>query len=218
MTALWTLLAGLLLAGGAWRWSASGIDGASRVALVAVLGVIAATFNVIVPVPSIEATTTVVLCAALVLGARTAIATGLVAVIGSSVAGGIGTWTIWQVVAVAVIAVIGAVTGRALDANGDWYAARRITLLGLVAVVSTLAWDVIVTVGGIASYATQPGSTAMQQVIAALLFGAAFTVVHVVFSTAFTVVGGPPLLHTLSRAKPRLDGGRIDAGSRHQLA
>jgi energy-coupling factor transport system substrate-specific component len=217
MIALLTLLSGLLLAVGAWRWSASGIDGASRVALVAVLGVMAAAFNLVVPVPSVEATTTVVLCTALMLGARTGAAAGLVAVVGSSIAGGVGAWTLWQVVAVALVALVGAAVGRVAGRDRDWFTSARRTILGIAAAVSTLTWDVVTTAGGAASYATQPGLTPLEQVMSALLLGLAFTLVHVVFTTAFTVVGGPPLLHALERARPRLGGGEI-VPSGHQLA
>lgn len=209
MTAVLTLLAGVLVALGAWRWAATGIDGAARVALVCVLGTTAASFNVVVPIPSIEATTTVVLCAALVLGARTGVATGLVAVVASSVAGGVGAWTVWQVVAVTVVALLGAGAGRLAPADGDWSSRRRSGMLLLLAVVATLSWDVIVTAGGIASYATQPGLTPVEQLVAALLLGAAFTAVHVACSAALTMFGGPPLLHALERARPRLGGGTI---------
>lgn len=209
MTALLTLAAGLALALGAWRWAASGIDGAARVALVCVLGTTAASFNVIVPIPSIEATTTIVLCTALVLGARTGIAAGLVAVVGSSVAGGVGAWTAWQVVAVTFVALLGAVAGRALPPGGDWSSRGRAGALAILAVVATLAWDVVVTAGGAASYATQPGLDPVEQVLAALLLGAAFTLVHVACTTALTVAGGPPLLHALERARPRLAGGIV---------
>lgn len=209
MTALWTLLAGLVLAAGAWRWSTRSVDGSARIAIVAVLGVTAAAFNLVVPVPSIEATTTIVLCATVALGMRTGIATGLVAVVASSVTGGVGVWTIWQVVAVAAVATIGALLGRAAGPDADWFSPRRAALLAIAAMAATVAWDVVTTAGSVASFAIQTELTPMQQVASALLLGAMFTVTHVVFTTAFTVVGGPPLLHALARARPRLAGGTV---------
>lgn len=215
MTAVWTLLSGIALATIAWRWSIRGVGGASRIALVAVLGATAAAFNVVVPIPSIEATTTVVLCTAIVLGVRMGAAVGLVAVVGSSLAGGVGAWTAWQVVAVTVVAAVGALAGRAVAARDvDWFTPAPRIALAIAAAVATLAWDVVVTAGGVASYATQPGLTPLEQVVSALLLGAAFTLVHVVFSTAFTVVGGPSLLHALERSRPRLDGGTITPAHR----
>ncbi len=208
MTALLTLLAGLLLAAAGWRIGASALERAGQVALVAVLGVTAATFNVIVPIPSIEATTTVVLCTAAVLGVRMGIGVGLVAVVASSVAGGIGSWTIWQVVAVTLVAVIGAAL---LHRRGDvdWYSRPSRTSIALAAVVATLCWDVVVTAGSAGSYATQAGLSWSEQVVSALLVGVAFTLVHVAFTTLFTLEGGPPLLHALQRARPRLAGGVV---------
>ena len=209
MTALWTLLAGLVVAAGAWRWSTRSSDGSARVAIVAVLGVTAAAFNVVVPVPSIEATTTVVLCAAIALGMRTGIAAGLVAVVGSSVTGGVGVWTIWQVVAVVAVAGIGVALGRTRRRDVDWFDRRQAPALATAAMLATISWDVITTAGSAASFAAVPGLSPMQQVVSALLVGAMFTLTHVVFTTLFTVLGGPPLLHTLTRARPRLAGGIV---------
>ena len=211
MTAIWTLLAGFALAGAAWQWSTRSIDGSARVAIVAVLGVTAAAFNIVVPIPSVEATTTIVLCASISLGARTGIAAGLVAIVASSVTGGVGVWTIWQVVAVAVVGIVGVVAGRIAGRDADWFTRRAAIVLVIASVVATIAWDVVTTAGSAASYATQAGLTPMQQVVSALLIGVMFTVTHVLFTTAFTVIGGPPLLHALGRARPRLAGGVVAA-------
>ncbi|MCW2920704.1 MAG: hypothetical protein JWL76_578 [Thermoleophilia bacterium] len=210
MTALWTLLTGFVLAAGAWQWSTRSIDGSARVAIVAVLGVTAAAFNIVVPIPSVEATTTIVLCASIALGARTGIAAGLVAIVASSVTGGVGVWTIWQVVAVAVVGIVGAVAARFAVRELDWFTQRSAIVLVIASVVATSAYDVITTVGSLASYAPQ-GGTLTQRIVGALLIGAMFTVTHVVFTTMFTVVGGPPLLHALGRARPRLAGGVVTA-------
>ncbi len=209
MIALWTLLAGFALAAAAWLWSTRSIDGSARVAIVAVLGVTAAAFNIVVPIPSVEATTTIVLCASIALGARTGIAAGLVAIVASSVTGGVGVWTIWQVVAVAVVGSVGVLAGRVAGRDTDWFTRRAAIVLVAASVVATIAWDVVTTAGSAASYATQAGLTPMQQVVSALLIGVMFTVTHVIFTTAFTVIGGPPLLHALGRARPRLAGGVV---------
>jgi uncharacterized membrane protein len=197
VSAVLVLIAGALLAVAGWR-----------VAIVAVLGVTAASFNVIVPIPSVEATTTVVLCAAIALGARTGAAAGLVAVVASSVAGGVGIWTMWQVVAVLAVALIAGAVGIA-GRRVDWFSPRGVALLAAGAFVATLAWDVIVTTGGVLSFAPAPGATVADQLAAALLLGATFTATHVVFTAAFTCIGGPPLLHALVRARHRLDGGTV---------
>lgn len=210
MSALFVLLAGILLAIAGWSWSTRSVDGSTRVAIVAVLGVTAAAFNVIVPVPSIEATTTVVLCTALALGARTGAAAGLVAVVASSVAGGIGAWTVWQVVAIVAIALVGAALA-VVARRVDWFSARGIVLLAVGSFVATVTYDVLVTAGGVATYAPAPGATIFAQVMSAMLIGAMFTVTHVAFTTAFTCLGGPPLLHALGRARHRLDGGTVVA-------
>lgn len=85
-------------------------------------------------------------------------------------------------------------------------------MLGLVAGVCTMSWDVITTVGGVLSAPAVLG-TAEATLASALLLGSMFTLVHVACSTTLTVVGGPPLLHALERARDRLDGGQIVTSS-----
>lgn len=205
MIALLTIALGLALAVGAWRWSARGADDATRVAIVAVLGVAAATFNVVVPVASVEATTTAVLCSALVLGARTGIAVALVALVASSVAGGIGAWTPWQFVALVGVALVGRIAAVLLGPDRDWYAPSVVATLAGAAAVSTIGYDVVVTASSLLSYGASGGGTFLESLASAMLTGLAFTLTHAAFTTAFTVVGAPPLLHALSRARARLD-------------
>ncbi|MCW2928027.1 MAG: hypothetical protein JWM86_1995, partial [Thermoleophilia bacterium] len=150
---------------------------------------------------------TIVLCTTNALGARTGVATGIVAIVASSVTGGVGVWTIWMSVAVLAIAAIGAVVGRT-SRTDDWFSRAAVIRLGIAALLATIAWDLITTIGGLASYAA-PGLTFAQALLAAMLTGIMFTFTHVVWVIALTTVGGPPLLHALARARPRLDGGLI---------
>lgn len=210
MNAVLVLVAGIALAACAWSWSMRSLDGAARMAIVAVLGVTAAAFNVVVPVWSIEATTTVVLCTALVLGVRTGIAVGLVAMVASSVTGGIGVWTLWQSVAVVVVACMGAALARTAS-HADWFRQPRLGLLAISAAVAAIAWDVVTTGGFVLTLA--PAGTSLGS---ALLLGLSFTIVHACFCAALTAVGGPPLIHALARARPRLEGGTVVPGRSHQ--
>jgi energy-coupling factor transport system substrate-specific component len=211
VNAVLTLLAGTLVASLAGWWSMRSVEGSARVAIVAVLGVTAAAFNVVVPIPSVEATTTIVLCTALALGARTGTAAGLVAVIASSVTGGVGTWTIWQLAAVALIALVGSALGRT-GPWADWFAPARMLGLAAAGAIAAAISDLVTTAGSISAYAPPGGGSLEHQVIGAMLIGAAFTVTHMVFSALFTAVAGPSLLHALGRARPRLDGGVVLAG------
>jgi len=207
MTALLTIACGVVLALVLVGWSMRDVDSSTRVALAAVLGVAATAFNIVVPIPSVEMTTTTVLCVAVALGMRMGIATGLVAVIGSSVAGGVGAWTVWQIVGMAVIASAGAAVGTALRAaRGD---IRRdgvidIAMLGCVTALVTLGYDVVVTVPSALMLAPVSGSTPAHQAWTMLLLGAPYTAVHVVACVLLTITCGPPLLFTLSRARVRL--------------
>lgn len=200
MTGVLVLLVGLVAAVAVTRWAVASAGDASGASVVAVLGSTAAAFNIVVPVASIEATTTIVVCSALALGARTACAVAIVAVMGSSMAGGFGAWTLWQIVASVLVAI--------LAANVPVAAPVSRTVLGLVAVVATVLYDVIVTAGGLASYVPVTGGTFANQLTAALLIGALFTVVHAVFTSIFTIAVGPSLLHALGRARRRLQPAR----------
>lgn len=204
MTALLTLAAGVLVAIACWHWSMRSLDGATRMALVVSLGVAATVFNVVVPIANVEATTTVVLCASLVLGAPTGAAVGLVAVIGTSITGGVGMWTTWQVVGMAAVAVLGDLLGRVSRRRTDWFGTRSASLVG-VAIVATGTYDVLVTVPTVFLLAPIGPGSATERAISALLLGVPFTIMHVVFVAAFTALAGPSLLFTLGRARLRLD-------------
>jgi hypothetical protein len=210
VNAVLTLAAGAMLATVAWWWSMRSVEGSARVAIVAVLGVTAAAFNVVVPIPSVEATTTIVLCTALMLGARTGTAAGLVAVVASSVTGGIGAWTIWQLAAVALVALVGSALARSA-ATTDWFGPVRMLLLASAGALAAAISDLVTTAGSISAYAPPGGGSITHQVVGAMLVGAAFTLTHMVFSAVFTAVAGPSLLHALGRARPRLDGGTVVA-------
>lgn len=212
MTALLTLAAGAALALACWWWAVRRLDGSSRMAIVVALGVAASAFNIVVPIPNVEATTTMVLCTALLLGAPSGAAVGLVAVIATSVTGGVGMWSVWQIVGMAVVALAGGLLGYVAGHRADWFDLRSGLLLQGAAAIATCCYDVIVTVPTVLILSPMPPSgttaatTPLEQAIAALLLGVPFTLVHVVFVMAFTAIAGPPLLFTLGRARLRLVG------------
>lgn len=213
MTAVYAILAGCLLAAVGWWWSNRGIDGANRVALVALLGVLATTYNVVVPIANVEATTTMVICAALVLGARTGAAVGIVAVIGTSSTSAFGTWTLWQVVGTCVMAVVAAAAAHVFVRVRvvDWTTTSGRVLLGALVAVATLAYDVVVTVPTVFAVGAVGTDTGLERMASALLLGVSFTLVHVVATTALSVMVGPSLLQALERARLRLAGGVVTA-------
>jgi hypothetical protein len=171
-------------------------------ALVVVLAASAAAFNVIVPVPSIDATITVVLCAALVLGLASAASVGVVAVVASSVTGGIGVWTVWQCVAVLMVAALGASMRRlVLQRSEEGGVQVRSAALGLLTVASVLLYDVVVTVPTALTIA--PAGSFAGNLVGALLLGVAFTLTHTAWVTLLTVSGGPALIAALARARDR---------------
>lgn len=209
MTSTALLLAGLVGAVFVLRWSNTGVGSSSRLSIAAVLGIAAAVFNVIVPVPSIEVTTTLVVCCSIALGWRMGVSVGAVAVLGASVAGGVGVWTLWQIIAVSFAAGIAVCFGPLVRLRAP-VSNRRVALwLSMATMLSTVTWDLVVTVGSIVSIGTQEGVVFGQQLGYALWLGGMFTLIHTVFSVGFSWIVGPGLVHTLQRARPRLDGGVV---------
>jgi hypothetical protein len=157
-----------------------------------VLGVCAAVWNVLVPLPNVEATSLVVICVAMSLGTRPAIMTGAVASLLSSIAGGLGVWTSWQIVGVVVLAVVG---GQA--------AARCNSRLQVALICGATAGlvDVLITVPTVA--ATM--QLERDLIPGLILVGLPYTVFHIVAVAALAYALAPSLSSSLDRASQRVD-------------
>jgi energy-coupling factor transport system substrate-specific component len=196
MSMVASILVGGALAVASWVWAVRGTGDAHRVAVVATLAVLASVFNLVVPVPSIEVTTLVVVCAALFVDTRCAVAIGVLCTAMGGAFGGIGPWTVWQVVALLVLA-IGAGAFRASARTAPDHV-LRVLVVGLV-VVGVIVYDIITTLGGLLSV------VGVADPIAALLLGAPFTLVHAASSTVISVIAAPSLVRALRRVGQRLD-------------
>jgi hypothetical protein len=178
----------------------SALRGGNELALVATLGGLAAACNIIVPIPNVELTTTVVACVAIALGARLASATSLVAVLGTGLVGGLGLWSAWQVASLAIVAVAVAPFGaRLLAALLDSTHERWILATALAVLVPVC--DAIVTAGSLSSVGAAPGTS----IVVVLVAGLPFSLVHAAWVAAVTLVAGPSLLRALARARTRVE-------------
>lgn len=211
MSGIALLIGGVAIVLVALRWSQASATNEHRMALIATLGVLAAVYNVVIPVPNVEATTLVVVASALVLGGPFAASVGVVAIIGTSSVSSVGVWTLWQIVATCAIAVVAGIVGGVMrgTARGSsdalvWrsWAARAVALV-LVA-GSTIVYDVFTTWTSLATF-----GGVHQRFDTALLAGVPFYVVHLVASTTLAALVAVSLLEALERVRPRLDGGRI---------
>lgn len=209
MSQLLPLLLGLVAALLAWSWASRSTASSNEMSVVVVLAALAAAFNVIVPLPNLELTTTVVVCAAIALGIRPAAATGMLSVIATGVVGGLGMWTAWQMLGYAAIAAMIGLGARGDVASYAHRTSARLWLAALVA-ISVTGYDIVVTLmtvlGTNAAVASHP--------LQLLLVGLPYTVLHVVGSVTLTLAAGPALLQSLTRAQLRLGGGQRTRNNR----
>jgi len=165
------------------------------------LGIGAAAFNLVVPVPNVEATTLVVVSLALRLGAAEAVLAGTIAVVGTGVAGGIGVWTAWQVVGFGIIALaVSAITTATTRGKARSPGPRRPFLLACVA-GGTVFYDLLLTASG--TWLLVDGAAWGSAVRAALLLGAPFTFTHLAANLALAWLAGASLGQALERARAR---------------
>lgn len=207
MTLLILIIGAIAGAAVVWWWSLRSMHGANELAVAVVLATCAAAFNLVVPIPNVEATTMMVVCSSLVLGVRVASIVGALAVLATGITGGLGYWTAWQVLGYAVVAVLSVVLLFAWNRRHDVSTLHPLVLAG-VTVIVTGAYDIIVTVPGV-QIALTSGASFSSAMQGALLIGAPFTLVHIGATTAMTAVAGPPLIRALTRARRRLSSSPI---------
>lgn len=175
-----------------WRWSVRGVDDAIRVAVIASLATVSTVINVIIPVPGIEVTSLVVVCCALRLDARLAMATGIMCTLAMGATAGLGPWTVWQVAGIGGMVLSTRLLCTMLRVRSSDH--RPVKLQAVVMVImGALVYDIITTIGGVFSLT---GSTSLS---GALLLGAPFAVVHLVAVGVIASLGASTLLSALDR-------------------
>ena len=201
MTMLVSFLIGAICVVGVWKWSIGGAGDARRAAVVASLATLASVFNLVVPLPSVEVTTLVVVCCAVMVDVRVAISVGVICTLAGGAFAGVGPWTVWQVLGLVLVAVL-------VGSSSRWLRSlmldetRVAPTVSMVVVVSVMVYDVITTAGGLVSVT---GST---RFIDAMLLGVPFMVVHVVTSCVLAWIAAPSLVRALHRVRSRNVGTR----------
>ena len=219
MTLLWWGMA-IALVIGLWRWSLGSATHARAATIQVTLAVIAVAFNVVVPISNVEASTLVVVCAALALGLRASLVVAVLCVIGTDAVSGLGAWTLWQVIGFAVVGALaaGAVAAvRRVEAVHGRVRTRSVERTGLVVLVAllTLVYDVVVTVGTLPTLGVPAAAMSTHAIGASLLLGLPFTLTHMVSNGVLAFVGAEPLLRALCRARRLLPLSGNQAGSAH---
>lgn len=206
MIAVLILGVGVIVLLATWRFGLGAARSPVSVAVLATLATLGSVFNIVVPVSNVEATTTLVACVALVLGFRSGLLVGVLAVIGTGIASGFGVWTGWQVAGFAVVAagmvLVGSLS-RAVPSAWRWPS------LGAAIALLTLAYDVVLS---LPSAGMLPGAAGMASLPALLLLGAPFTLTHVVGNVIIFLAIGPSLVHALERARVRIANERFKSG------
>lgn len=202
---VWILLVGAAIASAVWAWSIADVRTNNRIAIIATLAGIATAFNLIIPISNVEATTLVVVCSSVVLGWRSATVVGIVCCVASGAVAGIGPWTAWQAASFALIAA-GVALWRTLArrAGGVPSAVEMVVMTVLV----TIVYDVVLTATTISAVGVPAATTPAHAVVAALLLGIPFTIMHVVGNVALAMLFGNALIAALQRAAVRLTADR----------
>lgn len=199
MTAMLVLALGIGGAFAMWRLSAAGAQRAHELVVIVTLAMLAATVDIVVPIPDLELTTTVVACVALVLGVRAGTLTAIVAVLLSGAVAGLGPWVPWQIVAFAMVAAGAAGIGRVVT-PARLITTHRPLLVATIAIL-VAAYDALTTVTTTTLVTNLPLTEAGR----VLLVGLPFTLLHVVGSALVTWFAAPVLVPGLQRVRRRLD-------------
>lgn len=194
MSALTIIVCGALVAALVWIVAVRAPLDSERLTVAVALGVAAAAFNIVVPIPNVEVTTVAVMCIAATLGIVPAVLAAGIAVVGTSVTGGFGPWTAWQLVGFATIAAMAAAWSAAARTRRRPITPVHIAILTAVAVP---LYDAALTITGTSVIVAGEGWG--DAVTASLLLGLPFTVLHTVACVAITLAFAPGLLRALVR-------------------
>jgi energy-coupling factor transport system substrate-specific component len=190
--ALSLLLVALALVGAGFIWLEAGPGSAKEVALVAVLGGVAAAGRVLfTAVPGVQPVTVVVVAAGAALGARVGFAVGAVAALVSNFYLGQGAWTPWQMLAWGGCGVVGALAARVI--RNRWAFAALCFALGFAFGSAMDLWH---------WYGFAPHT--WEALTAVYARGISFSAAHAIGNVVFALAVGPELRRLLERYGRRL--------------
>lgn len=185
------LVAGALVVSG-FIWLEDGPGSAKEVALVAVLGGVAAGGRVLfAAVPGVQPVTVIVVAAGAALGARVGFAVGAVAALVSNFYLGQGIWTPWQMLAWGGCGVVGALAAHLI--RHRWAFAALCFALGFAFSSAMDLWH---------WYSFWPHTWEALTLVYAQ--GVWFSAAHAVGNVVFALVIGPELRRLLERYGRRL--------------
>ena len=186
------LLVACALVTAGFAWLESGTGSAKEVALVAVLGGVAAAGRVLfAAVPGVQPVTVVVVAAGAALGARVGFAVGAVAALVSNFYLGQGIWTPWQMLAWGGCGVAGALCARLIRSR--WAFAALCFALGFAFSSAMDLWY---------WYSFWPHTWEALTLVYAR--GVWFSAAHAVGNVVFALAIGPELRRLLERYGRRL--------------
>jgi energy-coupling factor transport system substrate-specific component len=186
------LLVALALVASGFIWLEDGPGSAKEVALVAVLGGVAAAGRVLfAAVPGVQPVTVVVVAAGAALGARVGFAVGAVAALVSNFYLGQGIWTPWQMLAWGGCGLAGALAARLI--RHRWAFAALCFALGFAFSSAMDLWH---------WYSFWPHTWEALTLVYAQ--GVWFSAAHAVGNVGFALVIGPELRRLLERYGRRL--------------
>jgi energy-coupling factor transport system substrate-specific component len=190
--ALSLLLVAVALVGAGFIWLEAGPGSAKEVALVAVLGGVAAAGRVLfTAVPGVQPVTVVVVAAGAALGARVGFAVGAVAALVSNFYLGQGAWTPWQMLAWGGCGVVGALAARVI--RNRWAFAALCFALGFAFGSAMDLWH---------WYGFAPHT--WEALTAVYARGIWFSAAHAIGNVVFALAVGPELRRLLERYGRRL--------------
>jgi energy-coupling factor transport system substrate-specific component len=190
--ALSLLLVAFALVGAGFVWLEAGPGSAKEVALVAVLGGVAAAGRVLfTAVPGVQPVTVVAVAAGAALGARVGFAVGAVAALVSNFYLGQGVWTPWQMLAWGGCGVVGALAARLI--RNRWAFAALCFALGFAFSSAMDLWH---------WYSFWPHT--WEALTAVYARGVPFSTAHAIGNVVFALAIGPELRRLLERYGRRL--------------
>ena len=186
------LLVAFALVAAGFAWLESGTGSAKELALIAVLGGVAAAGRVLfAAVPGIQPVTVVVVAAGAALGARVGFAVGAVAALVSNLYLGQGIWTPWQMLAWGGCGVAGALAAGLIRHRSAFAALCFALGFAFSSALDLWHW-----------YAFWPHTWDALAIVYAR--GLPFSLAHAIGNVIFALVIGPELRRLLERYGRRL--------------
>jgi energy-coupling factor transport system substrate-specific component len=186
------LLVAVALVAAGFAWLESGPGSAAELALVGVVGGIAAAGRVVLhPLPGVQPVTVIVVATGAALGARAGIAAGAIAALVSNFFLGQGPWTPWQMLGWGACGAAGALTRRLIRRRVPFAVACCVLGFGFSAMMDIWEW-----------YSFYPHTWVALTALVGR--GFPFDAAHAIGNLVIALAAGPELRRVLDRYGRRL--------------